>query len=80
MIPMLIIWVSTAVSVRYQMYFFTILKLLIVLFIANGVKTIQAIVHRQKANPIGGMCPLCHWQLPYLLTKERWLIGQTKPL
>ena len=52
---MLIIWVSTAVSVRYQMYFFTILKLLIVLFIANGVKTIQAIIHRQKANPIGGM-------------------------
>ena len=25
---------------------------------ANGAKTMQATVQRQKANPTGGMCPL----------------------
>ena len=50
-----IVMPNTAVSVRYRMCFFTILKLLIVLFIANGAKTIHATVQRQKANPTGGM-------------------------
>ena len=48
---------SNAVSTRYQICFFTILKSSIVLLNANGAKTIQAIVQRQKASPMGGMCP-----------------------
>lgn len=49
---------NKAVSANYLMCFLTVEMVSIVVFKANGAKTIQATAQRQNAKPIGGICPL----------------------